>query len=103
MTNVDSSKLKEFADDNFTLHENDGKLSKMMLATSNFSISNSVFKRLVLQTRKNQGFFGKGLKIEKSFGPCQPVWTVLAKMGRYCVQIHKASSSQSAVQMFITS
>ena len=30
--------------------------------TSNFSFSHSVFKRLVLQTRKNQGLFGKGLK-----------------------------------------
>ena len=31
---------------------------------SNFSFSLSVFKRFVLQTRKNQGLFGKGL----SFG-----------------------------------
>ena len=29
---------------------------------SNFSFSYSVFKRLLLQTRKNQGLFGKGLK-----------------------------------------
>ena len=35
-----------------------------LLVTSNFSFSHSVFKRLVLQTRKNQGLFGKGLKIE---------------------------------------
>ena len=28
---------------------------------SNFSFSHSVFKRHVLQTRKNQGFFGKGV------------------------------------------
>ena len=33
-----------------------------LLLTSNFSFSHSVFKRLVLQTRKNQGWFGKGLK-----------------------------------------
>ena len=33
-----------------------------LLVTSNFSFSSSVFKRLVLQTRKNQGLFGKGLK-----------------------------------------
>ena len=32
-----------------------------LLVTSNFPFSNSVFKRLVLQTRKNQGLFGKGL------------------------------------------
>ena len=32
-----------------------------LLVKSNFSFSNSVFKRLVLQTCKNQGLFGKGL------------------------------------------
>ena len=31
------------------------------LIMRNFSFSHSVFKRLVLQTRKNQGLFGKGL------------------------------------------
>ena len=30
---------------------------------SNFSFSHSVFKRLVLQSRKNQGLFGKGLTL----------------------------------------
>ena len=34
-----------------------------LLITSNFSFPHSVFKRLVLQTRKNQGLFGKGLKV----------------------------------------
>ena len=33
-----------------------------LLFTSNLSLSHSVFKRLVLQTRKNQGLFGRGLK-----------------------------------------
>ena len=33
-----------------------------LLVTSNFSFSHSVFKRLILQTHKNQGLFGKGLK-----------------------------------------
>ena len=32
-----------------------------LLVTSNFSFSHSVFKRLLLQTRKNQGLFGKRL------------------------------------------
>ena len=34
-----------------------------LLVTSNFSFSNNVFKILIdlLQTRKNQGLFGKGL------------------------------------------
>ena len=33
-----------------------------LLVTSNFSISHSVFNRLILQTRKKQGLFGEGLK-----------------------------------------
>ena len=38
-----------------------------LLVTSNFSFSHSVLKRLVLQTRKNQGLFGKGLKTYSRF------------------------------------
>ena len=36
---------------------------KKLLITSNFSCSLSVFKKLVLQRCKNQGFFGKGLTL----------------------------------------
>ena len=32
-----------------------------LFITSNFSFFHSVFERLVLQTHKNQGLFGKGL------------------------------------------
>ena len=32
-----------------------------LLITSNFAFSQSVFKRLVLQTHKKKGLFGKGL------------------------------------------
>ena len=35
--------------------------NEKLLITSNFSFSHSVFKRLVLQTRKYQGLFEKGL------------------------------------------
>ena len=68
---LDSSKLKDFADNNFKFDTNGRKLSKQVennvrkgqiARTSNFSFSHSVFKRLVLQTRKNLGLFGKGLK-----------------------------------------
>ena len=64
-----SSKLKEFTDKNFK-DENCRKLSEWientvkeekLLVTSNFSFSHSVFKRLILQTCKNQGLFGKVL------------------------------------------
>ena len=34
------------------------------LVRSNFSLFHSVFKRFVLQTHKNQGFFGKGLVVD---------------------------------------
>ena len=53
---LDSSKLKEFADDDFKFDENGSNLSKWvenivgtgeLLVTSNFSFSHSVFKRLV--------------------------------------------------------
>ena len=68
---LDSSKLKEFADNNFEFDENGRELSKWvktlwekekLLVTSNFSFSHSVFKRFVLQPPKNQGLFGKGLR-----------------------------------------
>ena len=35
-----------------------------LLATSNFPFSQSVFIRLVLQTRKKQGLFGKRFKLQ---------------------------------------
>ena len=69
---LDSSKLKEVADDNFKFDQTGRKLSKRventvkkkgkLLVTSNFSFSHSVFKRPVLKTPKNQGLFGNGLK-----------------------------------------
>ena len=40
-----------------------------VLVTSNFYFSNSVFKSLELQTRKNQGLFGKGLIYLDDDGP----------------------------------
>ena len=61
---LDSSKLKEFADDNLKFDENEGKFSKRVENTvakgeiahyEQFLFFHSVFKRLVLQTRKNQG------------------------------------------------
>ena len=60
---LDSSKLKEFADDNFQFDERvENTVGKgEIVAKSNFSFSHSVFKRIVQQTRKNQGLFGKGL------------------------------------------
>ena len=35
-----------------------------LLVMSNFSFSHIVFKRLVLQTHKNNGLFGKGLRVQ---------------------------------------
>ena len=59
-----------FADDNSKFYDNSGKFHKYgrkycgekekLLVASNFSFTHSVFRRLVLHTRKNQGLFGKG-------------------------------------------
>ena len=68
---LDSLKFKVFADDNFEFYKSGRKISKWVenavgkgeiALTGNFSFSHSVFKRLVLQTHKNQGLFVKGLK-----------------------------------------
>ena len=64
--------MKEFAANNFKSDENDRKFSRVetlwekekLLVTSNFSFSHCVFKRLVQQTHKNQGLFGKGLMMD---------------------------------------
>ena len=50
--------MKEFADDNFKLDENGRKFSKWV--ENSGGEGEIVFKRLILQTRKNQGLFGKG-------------------------------------------
>ena len=42
-----------------------------LLVTNNFSFFHSVFKRLILQTRKNQGLSGKGL-INLVLASCSP-------------------------------
>ena len=42
-----------------TLGGGGGGGKEKLLVTSNFSFPHIVFKRLVLQTRKNQGLFGK--------------------------------------------
>ena len=80
--NLNSSKFKDFADDNFEFDENGGKFSKIventegkeeiahyelfLLVMSNFCFSHCVFKRLVLQTRKNRGLFGKQLSLSQA-------------------------------------
>ena len=66
MTNFDSSKLKEFADDNFKFDENGRKLSKREenTVTSNFSFSHGVFKRLVSKRRQKVSLFGNGLTLD---------------------------------------
>ena len=65
--------MKEFADNVFEFDENGRKFSKQvetqwekekLFVTRNFSFSNYVFTRFVLQTHKNKGLFGKELNIE---------------------------------------
>ena len=62
-----SSKLKEFADDNFKFNKNGSKFCKQIKhcgkrRNCNFSLSHGIFKRLKVLTRKNQGLFGKDLR-----------------------------------------
>ena len=84
--------LELFADDNFEFDECGGNFlhkirktlweKEKLRVTSNFSFSLSVFKRLVPQTRKNQGLFGKELmlfstlfqlyRVNKCTYPCLP-------------------------------
>ena len=77
---LDSSKLKEFAEDNSELMKTAERSLKgwktlwekeKLLLTSNFSFSHGVFKRLVLQIHKNKGLFGKGLKKVKIYFECK--------------------------------
>ena len=70
---LDSSKLKEFTDDNFEFYEDGRKFLKWIENTlrkgeiaSNFSFFHSVFYILVLQTRKHHSLFEKGLKSRDS-------------------------------------
>ena len=64
--------MKEFAGNNFKFYENGRKFSKRIensvgkgeiTRNEQFSFTHSVLKRHVLRTGKNQGFFGKGLKM----------------------------------------
>ena len=50
-----SSKLKEFADENFKFDENGREFS--------IWLEDTVFKRIILQKRKSKGLFGKGLSL----------------------------------------
>ena len=66
--------VKGFADDNSKFYENDRNFSKQVEnivekgeIACYFSFSHSVFKRLAVQTRKNQGLFGKGLNTLQYF------------------------------------
>ena len=67
-----SSKLKESADNNFKFDGNGRKFSKQEENTAGkgeiahykqFLIFQLFFRRLELQTHKNQGLFGKGLNL----------------------------------------
>ena len=68
---LDSSKLKEFADDNFRFDENGKKLSKQVENTvgkgeiahyKQFLLFPQCFKRLVSQGRQKVSLCGNGLK-----------------------------------------
>ena len=66
---LESSKMNEFADDNFKFDKNGRKFSKCVENTvgkAEIARSQGVFKRLELQTHKTKGLFGKGLTLTVS-------------------------------------
>ena len=77
---LDSSELKQVADDNFKFYKNGRQLSKTgrkhsgkMRNCSLRAISpfpTVFFKRFLLHTRKIQGLFGKGLKLFRGVYCC---------------------------------
>ena len=94
-----TTNFRLFQTENFNFDEIGRQFSKREENTadmSNFSFSNSVFKRLVLQTCKNQGLFGKGLKVNLfswiymslcSFACIFCVKNLLFTMFKFCVCI----------------
>ena len=72
-TNFRLFQTEKLADDNLKFDKNGRKFFNRIENTvgkeditrkmSNFSFSHSIFKRLILQTRKNQGLFGKGINV----------------------------------------
>ena len=72
MTHLDSSKLKEFAEDNCKFNENGRNFSKRVENTvgkgaiapyKQFLLFQHCFKCLKMRTHKNQGLFGKELNL----------------------------------------
>ena len=83
-----SSKLKEFADDNFKFDENGRKLSKRLENTvgkgeiarnEQFSFSHSVFKRFVSQGRQKASLCGNVLIFLLSLSRWFPIAVILLK------------------------
>ena len=73
-----------------------------LLVTSNFSFSPSVFKRPVLQTRENQGLFGKGLIATfqlPSAASLNLEWSQNGVFGNGLISVSAALFSLSSFQM----
>ena len=60
-----------------------------LLVTSNLSFSNIVLKKLVLQTRKNQGLFWKGLRDSKTELPTLKVSGMVVRAGLETFKVMK--------------
>ena len=74
------------------------------LVTGNFSFSNGVFKRLLLQTHKKQGFFGKRVKGEKGIQDLKSpkksiVLVVMVGVQRHFQNISKAAQQKVQLSM----
>ena len=68
-----------------------------LLVSSNFSFSHSVFKKLVLLTRKNQGLFGKGLKNVE----CKGKKILITSICSLFQSVHDSSNNKSSPLVLI--
>ena len=68
------------------------------LVMNNFSFSHSVFKRLELQTHKNQGLFGKGLR-SRAVVDCSRLQNcLLSSEGKIDIDLYDYQTSLSMYQ-----
>ena len=74
-----------------------------LLIMSNFSFSHSVFKRLLLQIRKNQGLFGKGLKVCFSYNYLYLLTLSLTSPGFYVSAVQVLKTQWEKEKLLVTS
>ena len=74
-----------------------------LLVTSNFSFTHSILKRPFLQTRENQGLFGKGLKSEKVWGKWRRTeeWCLVIDTNTFCYVIYYSLNACRSTKLVV--